>query len=155
MEGWNEAEWIGERPSQDDASATEDGVAVVCDGLGAHAGSGALAQAVSQRVCRKLAAAVRSWTPEKPLPVAAREIVGNLQQWILHKSGPGGFHPQAATTLTAAALVKGRGVLVLNVGDSPAYLLTEDPQDRLFELGTRHHDPRQTNSLTSVVWAGV
>ena len=102
------------RPSNDDRAALASGIAAVADGVGSTAGGGLAAQVA---VAAFVAAATGA-RDEEEVREAALQAHGAVR-----RAASGGRLPrEALTTLTAAVVVPG-GVVVVNVGDSPAWLV--------------------------------
>jgi serine/threonine protein phosphatase PrpC len=102
------------RPVNEDRAAVGDGWAVVADGVGSVPGSDAAAGvAVAEFGAR--AAGIRS-APD------AVDAVRAVNARVLELVGAGDLAPGVATTLVGAVVVPG-GVVVVGVGDSPAWAL--------------------------------
>jgi protein phosphatase len=108
------------RPSNEDAFgfSAEDGVYVVCDGMGgAAAGEIASSMAVDE-VLQLLG----SRDGAVPLEAAVEEAIRAANEAI-HSRAEGDFQLNGMGTTLAGLVTEGRRVLVFNVGDSRSYLL--------------------------------
>ena len=110
-------------------------VCVVCDGMG-----GAKAGAVASRIAASaFVEEIRSRAPGAErdadfLKSLAREAVERANREVFERSESGPEYNGMGTTLVAA-VGSGNRVVITNIGDSRAYLITEDGIERL----TRDH----------------
>jgi len=108
------------RPSNEDAFgySVEDGVYVVCDGMGGAA-AGEIASSIAvDEVLRLLSARDR----QAPLPTVAEEVIGAANHAIFSRSQRNQNLSGMGTTLVALVVEENR-VWAINVGDSRCYRL--------------------------------
>jgi len=112
------AAWVSHpghrRPANDDRAAVGAGWAVVADGVGSVPGSGAAAE-VAVAEFGRLAPDIRS-------AADAATAIGRVNERVLSLVRAGRLAPDVATTLVGAVGLPD-GVLVVGVGDSPAWAL--------------------------------
>jgi serine/threonine protein phosphatase PrpC len=122
------------RPSNDDRAAVGDGWAAVADGVGSIPGSGSAAEvAVAEFGAR--ARGIASVAD-------AVDAVRQVNDVVLAMARAGDLPPAVATTLVGA-VATGSGVIVVGVGDSPAWSLAggAPPDVRLVCAPQRRWDP--------------
>jgi protein phosphatase len=110
------------RPSNEDAFgfSAEDGVYVVCDGMGGAAAGEIASSMAVDAVLRLLSSRERA----APLEEAIEEAVRAANEAI-HSRAEGDFQLNGMGTTLAGLVTEGRRVLVFNVGDSRSYLLRD------------------------------
>jgi protein phosphatase len=116
------------RPSNEDAFgfSAEDGVYVVCDGMGgAAAGEIASSMAVNE-VLRLLG----ERDGAAPLEEAVEEAIRAANEAI-HSRAEGDFQLNGMGTTLAGLVTEGKRVLVFNVGDSRSYLLRKGKLEQI------------------------
>ena len=137
------------RPSNDDRAAVGDGWVAVADGVGSIAGSGeAAGVAVAEFGAR--AAGITSVAD-------AVDVVRQVDELVHAMSRAGDLPPGVATTLVGA-VAAGPGVIVVGLGDSPAWSLGGDGPAvdvRLVCAPQRRWDPLlQSFTLLQAVGSG-
>jgi serine/threonine protein phosphatase PrpC len=116
------------RPSNEDAFgySVEDGVYVVCDGMGGAAAGEVASSIAVDEVLRLLSARDRI----APLPAVAEEAIGTANQAIFSRSQRNLKLSGMGTTLVAL-VVEEKRAWVLNVGDSRCYRLRSGRLEQL------------------------
>jgi protein phosphatase len=112
------------RPSNEDAYgfSAEDGVYVVCDGMGGAAAGEIASSMAVDTVLRLLSSRSEVDSGAAPLEEAVEEAVRAANEAI-HSRAEGDFQLNGMGTTLAGLVTEERRVLVFNVGDSRSYLL--------------------------------
>jgi serine/threonine protein phosphatase PrpC len=133
------------RAVNDDRAAVGGGWAAVADGVGSRPGSGAAAEAAVREFGRR--------APRIATVVDAVDAVREIDERIRAMSRAGELAPDVATTL-AGVVARPDGVVVVCVGDSPAWSLDAGGA-RLLTRPQRRWDPLlQSFTLLSAIGSG-
>jgi PPM family protein phosphatase len=140
--------WVSDighqRTRQEDRAAVGANFVVVADGVGSIPGGGEAAQVAVGYFCALITAA------RSPADVVA--AVDETHALIVRLIERGTLPPNCATTLTAAVSI-GAEVLIVNVGDSPGWLLEDDGARSIVRLHRRWDPFRQSFVLLSALGA--
>jgi protein phosphatase len=138
---------VSKRASNEDAFglSAEDGIYLVCDGMGgAAAGEIASSMAVDE-VLRRLSQPAVAGPEATPVPLENRivEVVREANQTIFSRAQSDPQLNGMGTTLVGVA-TQGRRVLVFNVGDSRCYRMRKTILEASSEAKTEESAPQQT-----------
>jgi len=140
--------WVSDighqRPRQEDRAAAGSNFMVVADGVGSIPGGGEAAQVAVGQFCALIVRA------QSAVDVVA--AVEDTHALIVRLIERGTLPPNCATTLTAAVNL-GSEVLIVNVGDSPGWLLEDDGARSIVRLHRRWDPFRQSFVLLSALGA--
>ena len=140
--------WVSDighgRTRQEDRAAVGSNFVVVADGVGSVPGGGEAAQVAVGHFCALIVGAG-----------SAQDVVAAVEDThalIVRLTERGVLPPKCATTLTAAVGI-GSEVLIVNVGDSPGWVLADDGARSIVRLHRRWDPFRQSFVLLSALGA--
>jgi serine/threonine protein phosphatase PrpC len=138
--------WVSDigrqRSRQDDRAAVGADFAVLADGVGSVPGGGEAAQVAVGH----FAAAIVGASSRADVTAAVEQT----HRLIVRRTRDGSLPPDCATTLTAAVRID-QEILIVNVGDSPGWLLTEDGPQSVVRLHRRWDPFRESFVLLSAL----